>query len=424
MLLSGTGIEPRELASEVRVAAARNYLLRWRPVVMTVFLLATLALTAAFPDDARTGVIATVALIAGTSWLAAAAVSAGVDALAVAMALTIVDVPLVSAWAITTQSSTGEGMSALAAVVLIAAWLLGPRVATVVGSLAATAILATWFLHERWASHQVLPDVVWIVVASTTLAVAISLERDRAFADVARAARRSVVAMQDVVQLRRRLVSDVSHELRTPLTAINGFLDTVLSDELDLDARKTRELLVEARRGGERLEHLVAQLLVVDSAETGQLALELAPTRARRILAAAVRSVPVPPRRSVTVTYVDDEAREAVLLVDQARCTEVVANLVSNAVLHGRGDVELTVTVLGPVLCIDVQDDGSGLAPGTEQHAFEPFATFGAHLGAAGLGLATARAFTLAQGGSLDYVADAGWGAHAFRLLLPLAPDT
>ncbi len=403
--------------------AARTYLLRWRPAVMTSFLLVTLTLTAAFPDDARTGVVLTVSLVAATSWLAAGAVLAGMHALTVAMTLTIADVPLVSAWAITTGSSTGEGMSALAAVVLIAAWLLGPRIALVVGTLAAAATLASWFLHERWAAHQALPDVIWILVASTALAVSIAIDRDRALADAGRAARRSVAAMQDVVQLRRRLVADVSHELRTPLTAINGFLDTVLSGDLDLDRAKNRELLVEARRGGQRLEELIARLLAVDSADTGQLALDIAPIQARRLLAVAARSVPTPPRRAVNVTYVDDDARDAVLLIDHARSVEIVANLISNAIHHGRGTVELSVTTLGPVLCIDVQDEGPGLAPGTEQHAFEPFATFGVHLGAAGLGLATARAYALAQGGSLDYVDDAGWGAHAFRLLLPIATD-
>lgn len=421
--IAGTGLEPRELASAARAVAARAYLLRWRPTVMTLFLMATIALTVAFPDDARTAVVGTVAMIAASSWLAAAAVIAGAEVLAVALVLTIADVPLVSAWAIATESSTGEGMSALGAVVLIAAWLLGPRIATIVGAMSAGAVLGAWFLHERWADHQALPDVVWILFASTTLAVAISLDRDRALADVGHTARRSVSAMQEVVRLRRRLVEDVSHELRTPLTAINGFLDTVLSGDLHLDSHTARDLLLEARRGGERLEQLIAQLLDVDRADTGGLALDIAPVRARGVLTAAVRSVPVPPRRTVTVTYVDDDARDAVLLVDHARCAETIANLVSNALLHGRGAVELSVTLLGPVLCIDVQDEGSGLEPGAKHHAFEPFTTFGAHHGAAGLGLATARAYTHAQGGSLDYVEDVGWGAHAFRLLLPIAPD-
>ncbi len=416
-------LEPRELAAAARAASAHVYLARWRPAVMTTFLAATVALTAVFPDEARTGVVITVALLTGASWLAAAAVSFGLEARSVAFVLTLADVPLVVAWALSRQSSTGEGMSALAAVVLIAAWLLGPRVAAAIGAVAATTVLATWFLHERWASQQALPDVVWIICASSVLAVAISLDRDRALTDVGRTARRSVTAMREVVQLRRRLVADVSHELRTPLTAINGFLDTVLSEDLDLDSERTRELLLEARRGGERLEQLVAQLLVVDRAETGELQLEIAPIAARRVIGPAARSVPAPPRRSAHVTYVDDDAEDALLLVDQARCREIIANLVSNAFVHGRGNVEISVTRLGPVLCIDVQDEGSGLVPGTEQHAFEPFTTFGAHHGAAGLGLATARAYTLAQGGSLDYVDDVGWGAHAFRLLLPLAKD-
>lgn len=417
------GLDPRDLATAARASSAHKYLVRWRPVVMTGFLAATVALTITFPDDAQRRVVVAVAVITGASWLAAGAVTLGMQALTVALVLTIIDVPLALAWALSNPSSTGEGMSALAAVVLIAAWLLGPRIAAAIGAFAATTVLAMWFLHERWAAEHALPDVLWIICASSVLAVAISLDRDRALASVGRTAQRSMTAMREVVQLRRRLVADVSHELRTPLTAINGFLDTVLSGDLDLDSERTREMLIEARRGGERLEQLVEQLLIIDRADAGELTLEIAPIRARHILGPAVKSVPVPPRRSVHVTYVDADAGDAILLVDKARCREIIANLVSNAFLHGRGDVEISVTQLGPVLCIDVQDEGSGLVPGTEQHAFEPFTTFGAHLGSAGLGLATARAYTHAQGGSLDYLDDVGWGAHAFRLLLPVATD-
>ncbi len=416
------GLDPRALASATRAEAARSYLLRWRPIVATTFLVLTVALTVAFPDSARPAVVLAIAAITVASWSAVGAVVLGVEALAVAFVLTLVDVPLVSAWAIATHSSTGEGMSALAAIVLVAAWLLGPRIAAAVGALSCAAILGAWFLHERWADQQVLPDVAWVVVASTVLSVAISLDRDRALHAVGRAARESVDAMRDVVQLRRRLVADVSHELRTPLTAINGVPDPVLDDDLELDGSMARDLLREARRGGDRLERLVTQLLVVERAEAGELVLAPRPVAATRVLGAAVRAVPVPINRSVRIAFTTDDARHAVLSVDESRAIDMVANLVRNALEHGEGEVLLEAALLGPVFRLDVRDEGPGLQLGTERHAFEPFATFGHHLGSAGLGLATARAFALAHDGSLDYVPDRGDGRHAFRLLLPVTP--
>lgn len=413
-------LDPRELALQARVVAARAYLVRWRPLIVTVLFTATLALSVAFPDDARAGVVTTIALFLATSLVAAAAVILGAAPLPMAFGLTLLDVPLVAAWAIATDSSTGESMSALGITVLVAAWLHGPRVAAFIGSLATAAILGVWFGHERWATDQVLPDVVWVVNTCSVLAVVISLDRDRALRDVGHGARRAVAAMRDVVQLRRRLVADVSHALRTPLTSINGFLDTVLAGDVDLDDETTRTLLVEARRGGERLERLIGELLVVERAYAGVLDLDVTSVRAEELVDGATRAFPIPPRRRLRVSWWDEDARSSLVLVDEDRSSEILANLLSNAIRHGRGDVEFSCCLIGPMLRIDVSDTGDGLPAHAEEHAFEPFATFGEHVGFAGLGLAVSRAYALAQGGTLEYVADDGTGTHAFRLQLPV----
>jgi signal transduction histidine kinase len=411
----------RAAVVRARTTAARGYLVQWRPAVFTVAMVLALVATLVHRDAARPGVLVVLALFVVVSWGAAVAVRLGAAALTVALVVTIIDLPLVAAWAIETRSAVGEGLSGMLGVVLVAAWLLGPRIALSTGAMAVAIILGIWFVDGPWSAPQIVPDVAWVVAGGTVVAVAIATSAERALREIAEANDRSQTALHELTSMRRRLVADVSHELRTPLTTINGFLDTILREDLTLDEDERRELLLEARRGGARLEHLVSRLLTVERTGSGDLPMVVERHDAMALVERAVELVEVPADRTIRIESFQPDDDHAAVLADERRIVELVRAIVENAVEHGSGEVLVLVTQLGPVLRIDVCDDGPGLPPGTEQHAFEPFTTFGTHHGAAGLGLATGRAYAVAHGGSLDYVADCGNGRHAFRLLLPLA---
>jgi signal transduction histidine kinase len=403
---------------DARTRAARPYLVRWRPLVLTVLFLGTVLASVAAPADARTGVVVVIGLMFVTTWCAAFATRAGAPPRVVALVVTILDVPFITAWALETRSATGEGLSALVGTALVAAWLFGPRPAALIGALTVVATLGTWFTGGPWAEPQLLPDVTWVLLAGTVLAVALASEVEHALLDSTRSLRGAIDQMRELDRMRRRLVADVSHELRTPLTAVNGFLDTVLRDDIDLDAAASRELLAEARRGGARLEQLVSDLLDIERASGGTLPLVLEEWPLGTLVEAAVRAVPNGTDRDVRVEL-RDGATTAIVLVDERRFFQVIANLVDNALHHGMGTVHVCCQAAPSELLVDVLDDGPGLPPGTEEHVFEPFTSFGSDAGSAGLGLSIARAFVRAHGGTLEYVPESESGSHAFRIALP-----
>jgi signal transduction histidine kinase len=411
-------VDARLALRRARARAALPYLQRWRPLVVTLVFVGTILTSVAAPHDARPGVIVAVSAMFVATWGAAALTHAGMRPRRIAFAITLLDIPLITAWAIETRSSTGEGLSALVGTALVAAWLFGPRPAALIGTLTIVATLGTWFVGGPWAEPQVLPDVTWVLMAGTVLAVALASEVEHALLESTRSLRGAITKMRELDRMRRRLVADVSHELRTPLTAINGFLDTVLRDDLEFDPATSRELIAEARRGGARLELLVSDLLDIERASGGTLPLVLEERSLGELVERAVRAVPTPTGRDVRVDL-REGAATAVALVDERRFFQVVANLVDNALHHGVGTVRVRCHAVGGELCVDVLDDGPGLPRGSERHVFEPFTSFGSNAGSAGLGLSIARAFVQAHGGSLEYVPEADDGAHAFRISLP-----
>ena len=71
---------------------------------------------------------------------------------------------------------------------------------------------------------------------------------------------------QETEQIRRDFVTNASHELRTPLAIINGYLENLLDGDID-DGEATRRTLSTMQKHGERLAHLVEDMLVISRFE-------------------------------------------------------------------------------------------------------------------------------------------------------------
>lgn len=399
---------------------ARPYVGTWRPVILLAALSGTLALTVAFPDGARIEVVAAIAFMTAISLAAALAQRLGADTGMLVLGVTCLDVPLIAIWAMQT-SAVGESLAALVGPILIAALFCGTRTTLLIGAGSMATTLAIWFGHERWAEPQVIPDVLWILAVATSISWLLARETEHAVIASGRSTRRLMLELDELEMLRSRLVADVSHELRTPLTAINGFLDTALRDDLAVDAPSKRELLLEARRGGARLELLITDLLDVERAELGTVPLTMRRRPIGPLIDDVVRGTPRPPDRPINSMFADAALRATMVSVDEERFAQMLGSLIENAIRHGNGRIEVRCTVQGRTVQIDVTDEGEGLPVGRESQAFERFTSFGEHHGSAGLGLTIARALAIAHGGSLEFVHGADDRPHSFRLLLPRA---
>lgn len=160
---------------------------------------------------------------------------------------------------------------------------------------------------------------------------------------------RMALELSDRIRREQRFGADVAHELRTPLTALVSSAELLPDDEV---GRLVRGQV-------ERLRRLVEDLLELFRAESGQDAAQLQALDLATAVQHALVSVPEPPEVVVR--------RSATVLVDPARLERILANLVTNARLHGGGavavevdDASLTVRDHGPGFPTQVVEDGPG----------------------------------------------------------------
>jgi two-component system, OmpR family, sensor kinase len=213
----------------------------------------------------------------------------------------------------------------------------------------------------------------------------------------------------------RDFVSDASHELRTPLAVLRAQAE-LLDRETDEERRHagTATLL----RRLDELDRLVADMLTLASAEAGQL-VEPRPIDLDEYFEDLRRDLPLFGERDFRVNPV-----AGILNADADRLTQVLRNLVRNAVAHTEsGDrIDVDAHAAGDHLLLDVSDTGPGIPADELEHVFERFRRLdesrSRDRGGAGLGLAIARAIVEAHGGSIHAESPPGHGA-TFRIDLP-----
>jgi signal transduction histidine kinase len=225
--------------------------------------------------------------------------------------------------------------------------------------------------------------------------------------------------LQHSEQQKSELITMVSHELRTPLTSLLGFTNLLLTRQLDEADR--RHYLEIVHRESRRLASIVDTFLDLRSIEEGRLELRreavdlsvLARDHARFLLAHAQDhslALDVPPE-------------EALVDGDRDRLSQVIGNLVSNAVKYSPagGPVEVVVLDAADKVRLEVTDHGLGIPTEDQPRVFTKFfrgRATDSGISGTGLGLAVAREIVEAHGGSIGFVSSSGHGS-TFWLELP-----
>jgi len=228
------------------------------------------------------------------------------------------------------------------------------------------------------------------------------LWRTRALAQQARRAEE----LARIDELRASLLAAVGHDLRNPLAAVTVAASTLRQTDIELSAEDREELLATIVEHADRLNDLIANLLDMSRIQAGALSVHPEPTVLLEVLRGVVR--PGAGRLELDIP-------EALPLVvaDAGLLERVIANLVDNADRHlGTGEKVLirAYTEENRVI-VDIVDHGPGVSPDRMEEIFAPFQHFGDRTTTGvGLGLAIARGFTEAMGGTLAASVTPGGG--------------
>jgi signal transduction histidine kinase len=229
-------------------------------------------------------------------------------------------------------------------------------------------------------------------------------------------------------RLKSEFLASISHELRTPLNGILGLANTLVRlREQAHDARtepQTDSFLARIIKSSRHLQKLINDVLDISRIEAGQLSLAVDQLDPAGVLQATQdHFVAAFEENDLTFTFGVAEATPPVL-ADKTRLTQILVNLVGNAVkfTDPGGRIEATAAPAedGALVEFCVSDTGRGIPADKLEKVFERFEQLdrsGSRLGA-GLGLAICRQLARAQSGRIWAESELGVGS-CFHLTLP-----
>jgi signal transduction histidine kinase len=232
---------------------------------------------------------------------------------------------------------------------------------------------------------------------------------------LARTLNEMLARLEAASERERRFVADASHELRGPLTLVQSELEVTLGGPRD--PARYRGALQQAEREVAGLVQLTNDLLLIARADENRLPLKPEEVEPRTIVDSLAR-------RFARRARADDRALttecagEGVIVVDRLRVEQALANLVENALRHGRGSVALSTRRSPGSIEFAVRDDGAGMPSSFVPHAFERFTRADpARSGpGAGLGLAIVELIAHAHGGDTHVEQDGSYCEVRLRL--------
>lgn len=219
---------------------------------------------------------------------------------------------------------------------------------------------------------------------------------------------RDLTRYREEEALQKTFISVVSHELKTPVSIIKGYAGTMRHPEAHWSPEVVDESLSVIEEEADNLNSLIDNLLEVSKLQAGTFALEISDEVSLPKLAANVA------RRFSSQTdkhtfEVDYPADFPTIIGDERRLTQVLNNLVSNAMKYSPdgGEIVLSGTVHPEYVTTSVRDAGIGI-PVREQHRiFQKFSRLDNALSrkteGTGLGLYLSKAIIEAHGGRIWY---------------------
>ena len=258
-------------------------------------------------------------------------------------------------------------------------------------------------------SGQAASATTSLLAGYTAQAVA-ALDRARLRTQAAQAE-----ALAEGDRMRTALLRAVSHDLRTPLASIKASVSSLRQTDVHWSEEDEAELLANIEQNADRLDALVGNLLDMSRLQAGSLEPFLRAIALDEVAPVALRGLDDADHLLISVP--DDLP---LVRADPGLLERVLANLFSNALRHSPHDLRpmLRAKEDGDRVVIDVVDHGSGVPAELKERIFEPFARLDARSPGVGLGLAVAKGFAEAMGGTIVAV-DTPGGGLTVRVTLP-----
>lgn len=222
---------------------------------------------------------------------------------------------------------------------------------------------------------------------------------------------------------RQEFVSNVSHELKTPITSIKVLADSLRGQE-DVPVELYQEFMEDIATEIDRENKIINDLLALIKMDRAASTLNISQVDINLLVELIMRRLrPIAVKRDIELVY--ESMRPVIAAVDEIKITQVITNLIENAIKYNKehGWVKVTVDADHQFFTVEVADSGIGIPADSVEHIYERFyrvdKSHSREIEGTGLGLSITRSAILMHRGTIKVVSEEGEGT-TFTVKVPL----
>lgn len=239
-----------------------------------------------------------------------------------------------------------------------------------------------------------------------------------------------VFRQKKLTEVKNDFINNMTHEFKTPISSISLAAQMLNDDSIKKTPQMLNRLSTTIYDETKRLRFQVEKVLQLSMYEHGKTALKKKEINANELIAGVIHTFTLKVEKNGGKIISDLVAKSPMIFVDEMHFTNVIFNLMDNAVKYKRNDVELELKVStwneGKKLCISIQDNGIGIKKENLKKIFEKF--YRVHTGnlhdvkGFGLGLAYVKKIITDHKGTIHAESELGIGTK-FIIKLPLLEE-
>lgn len=222
--------------------------------------------------------------------------------------------------------------------------------------------------------------------------------------------------LKDLDVAKNRFIALVTHELRTPASAVVATAEMLKLGIYD-DQEQLNEFIGMIYSEGKLLLELINDILDFAKIQAGKMDYYIEEKNINEILSQNIEKlIPLAEKSDVELILEAPDA-ELKCYFDTVRMSQIVTNIVSNAIKYNRksGRVRVWAEDAGKNIKINIEDTGLGISVENQKLVFNEFETLGkisSHTKGTGLGLPISKKMIESMGGLVDFTSTEGKGSH------------
>ena len=234
----------------------------------------------------------------------------------------------------------------------------------------------------------------------------------------------TIMQQKKLSDIKNDFINNMTHEFKTPIATISLACEVLNDASVEKSQEKVNNYVRVINEENKRLGTLVENVLQTAILDKGELKLKLNDVDLHTVINQAIGNIQLQVERQNGSISTELKAVNPVICVDKVHFTNVIYNLVDNAIKYSKGNPQIrisTETVGGGIL-VSVQDNGIGISAENQKKIFDKLfrvPTGNIHnVKGFGLGLSYVKAIVDKHGGRIDVASTLGEGSK-FMIFLP-----